>query len=124
MKNRYNLNYIFFAHPIKFICETFKAYAKVEGVDHYILDDLEDFEYLVEDLNPSVLVLHEDLWAKHQEGIRKNLDQSKKIPICMIFNSTESPFFEHFPIRIVAPLEPDTLIEQIAAAIESHKNSL
>ena len=59
------------AHPVNFVSSAIKDFAAVDAVEVYIIDDLNDFEYLINDLSPQMIVVHEKLYQVHREQIAK-----------------------------------------------------
>lgn len=52
---------ILLIHPLKFVCEGIKRFASAQEADVYYLDAPEPFLYLVKDLRPDVVLVHESL---------------------------------------------------------------
>lgn len=55
------LKQILLIHPLKFVCEGITKFAGAQGVSVFYLERPEPFLYLVKDLEPDVLIVHNSL---------------------------------------------------------------
>ena len=57
--NERKIKQVLLIHPLKFVCESFKRFAGAQDVGVFYLEQPEPFLYLVKDLTPDVVVIHE-----------------------------------------------------------------
>lgn len=110
-----NLNQIFIAHPVAFVVSTITEFAKESGVSVFVLDDLNDFRYLVEDLKPQALIIHEDLWKSNAESFNRETAGFQGLRTILIQKNDDN----HGHLSIVEPFEPSSLVEQVKQLLES-----
>ncbi|MFT6630903.1 MAG: hypothetical protein ACJAS4_000847 [Bacteriovoracaceae bacterium] len=110
-----NLNQIFIAHPVAFVVSTITEFAKESGVSVFVLDDLNDFRYLIEDLNPQALIIHEDLWNGSTESFNRETTGFECLRTILIQKNDDN----NGHLSIVEPFEPSKFIEQVKQLLES-----
>ncbi|MBT4790586.1 MAG: hypothetical protein HON90_03365 [Halobacteriovoraceae bacterium] len=104
---------ILLAHPVVFAAKAIEAFLKDEGVGTYLLDDLFDFKYLIEDLAPSFLLVHEDLLEEFEETL---LDQTKAFPDLKIVFIGKNEQVESklcFIDTIIEPFDPANIYSHL-----------
>lgn len=105
-------NTIFIAHPVEFFSKSLKSFGLSEGLDVYILDVYDDFEYLVKDLNPKYMLFHEDIYQEYKEYIDKVEKENDVILAIIGLESKEEKNY------FVSPLDPLTLVRDLNKLIK------
>jgi hypothetical protein len=110
-----NLKQLFIAHPVAFVTSTIKEFAKTAGVSVFVLDDLNDFRYLIEDLKPEALIIHENLWKSNRDSFNRETTGIDSMKVFLIQKEDNQDEY----LSIVEPFEPSKLIEQVKQLLES-----
>ena len=111
-----NRKTVFIAHPIEFFSKTLKEFAKLKDLEVYILDEYDDFNYLVRDLDPKMIIVHEDILDEYESSVRSALSENNAL--LAIIGTEQNSSSKYF---FVSPLDPNQLIEEILDILE--KNS-
>ncbi len=111
------LKQVLVAHPKKFSSDTIKTFLKEDGVACYLLDELNDFSYLIEDLRPQALLIHDTLLKEHGDIVKQQLEDVENLSLIMIRSegsSFESPLFKKI---IQEPYSPIDLVQKIKSLL-------
>lgn len=103
MSNK-ELKQILVAHPVKFAAEAIKSFLQLKGINCYLLDDLKDFRYLIEDLAPQLILIHEDIYSEQKEVFAGQIDGVGVVKYILI-SKVDSPELEVFHGRLEEPYE-------------------
>ena len=106
---------IFIAHPIDFFSKTLKNIATSHGLDVYILDEYEDFNYLASDLKPEMILVHEDIFEEYEQSFRSAKNENKCL-LSLIGTEKTSNTHDYY---FVSPLDPNQLVEEILAILKN-----
>ncbi len=113
------LKQIFIAHPVEFAAKSLKHFGEQEGVEVYILDNLDDFSYLIADLVPQALIIHQDLLEDNLSSIKREIAQYPELHTIIIVKSAENELRSEFPLQIIEPFGPENFISIIQQMLVS-----
>lgn len=88
--NEGKLKQILLIHPLKFVCESIKKFSAAQDVSVFYLERPGPFTYLVKDLSPDVVIVHQSLVEELQgelEGV-----SILNTPIIVIGSCDEYPY--------------------------------
>lgn len=108
---------IFIAHPIEFFSKTLQQFAKTKELEVYILDEYDDFNYLVRDLDPKMVIVHEDIFEEYEDSVRSAISENGAL-LALIGTQANTNNSQYY---FVSPLDPNQLILEVLAILE--KNS-
>lgn len=60
----HEVNRLILIHPKKFVCRSFEEFGKDIGVSVYSIEEIEEFAYLIDDLKPELVLVHNELFQK------------------------------------------------------------
>jgi len=116
---------IILIHPKKFVCKSFEAFAKQMGFAVYTIESPVEFAYLVDELCPQLLLVHEDLLVNQGEayfieiagvsfsGFKQVLIRSQK-------SSREAKISDKFPLFLDEPYDLGELDKILASLLAEH----
>lgn len=93
---------IFYFNEIKFVCDTVEGICKNNDIDCYTLQDIRDFSYLIDDLNPSLLVVDSKILSSELqistfwEGVSSCRHRCKTMLVSEIESDVLQKDFDHF----------------------------
>jgi len=114
------LNQILFCHPINFVYEIISQNLELNGVKVYGLDDLSDFSFLIEDLSPEIILIHES--ALTEENIKMFNSQCSGRPNLvriLISKENNSIYSENFHHVLSGLIDPSELVGILSSLLES-----
>ena len=109
-----SLKMIFLAHPAKFFCASVKKFTEEQGPQVYILDEYEDFEYLVEDLKPQVICADSGILNKYNESFHQSV-QRRDVKLIELISNEEDPVLNDY---IKLPIEASEFLNLVKSKIE------
>lgn len=113
------LNQIFIAHPVAFVSASIKKFAENLGVSVFVLDNLNDFRYLIEDLKPQAIIVHEEIWESNKESFNREIKGITDLSVILIQKSDKDNGVKF----IQEPFEPLELTKKIKYLLESESKS-
>jgi hypothetical protein len=113
------LNQVLIAHPVKFVNSAIQEFAKSQNISTYILDDIYDFKYLIEDLKPQLIVVHELLLKEGSEGFYDQL-KGFDLAIAVIQPESSDKAYSGPELVIKEPFQPKELFNNIRSLLESN----
>jgi hypothetical protein len=108
------LKQILVAHPVKFATEAIKSFLQLNGINCYVLDDLNDFRYLIEDLSPQLILIHEDIYNEQKDAFLAQIEGISGVKYILI-NKTSQSESEAFHDQLDEPYE----VGKISKILES-----
>ncbi len=107
-----SIKQILMAHPVEFVANAIKEFAKKKSVETFILDDLNDFSYLIDDLMPDAIIIHNQLYSENKESVNREL-QGKEITLILVGQG------EGEDLYIPEPIDPANIVGQIQELLVS-----
>ena len=86
---------------------------KKKGLPFYGLNNVQDFDYLVEDLKPQVIVLDALTAVEGLEDFKRQYEKFTSIPFILLGSSGELDFIAHKLGELKKPLDPFKISGQI-----------
>lgn len=117
--SNFELNQIFIAHPARFVCSAVQEFSKLKGVSTYVIDDFNDFSYLIEDLKPQVFVIHEATLIEQLEQFENGIKKFPDLKIIVITDKGESKLSDKYTLKIQEPFDPKDLCGNITQLLET-----
>lgn len=102
--SKIEIKQIFIAHPVEFVSKSIKAFAKEGGIETYILDNLEDFSYLITDLDPEFILMKEDLYLANKASVDDQLNGHEKVQFVLIKKEATTN-----ELAIIEPFDPSNI---------------
>ena len=75
LRNR--MRKIFLAHPSDFTKALMNDFAASHNLDCYLWDDFDDFAYLIDDMKPELLIIHQQISKNYGDKIEQGLAECK-----------------------------------------------
>lgn len=121
------LKQVFLIHPIKFVCNAVKEFAKQELVTIYDEQKINDFGYLINDLKPELIAIHADLVAVNYTEFKKVVDnlEFKDFELVLIGRGEQISSFEYcseFHHFLFEPYNPSEFTASMKSFLASSKN--
>lgn len=101
----------------------FERVFKKKALPFYTISSVDDFSYLVDDLNPAVIVLDQETFAKNPQAFKRQYEVSAKmqgLPFILVDPKEDFSFIKNKVGEIQRPIEPFDLPDQIAKIISVH----
>lgn len=109
------LKHLIFAHHKPMAVKLLDKYTKNNDVSLYLLDDYNDFSYLVDDLAPRAIIIHIEVWEKESENILRNIEQANHKAEIIILSPNKHPHYK----TIIEPFEPGHFLTNLDDLLES-----
>jgi len=98
---------------------------KKKSMPFYTLASVDDFAYLVEDLNPVLIVLDGETYEKNASAFIKQYEGSEKmqkLPFILLEPKRDFGFIKNKLGELNKPLEPFKLLDQLTAMLRDVYN--
>lgn len=105
---------ILLIHPLKFVCEGIKKFAGAQGSEVFYLDAPEPFLYLVKDLRPDVVLIHNSLVEELHDDIEGS--EILKSPVVIIGDAEGYSCLKE-------PLNPAHVVSEVSNILASGKQT-
>ena len=96
---------------------------KKRSLPFYTINSVDDFSYLVDDLNPAVIVLDGETFAKNSPVFLKQYENSTKmqsLPFILLEPKSDFGFLKHRIGELKKPLEPFELPELLMKIVSAN----
>lgn len=96
---------------------------KKRSLPFYTINSVDDFSYLVDDLNPALIVLDGETFSKNSEVFLKQYENSPKmqaLPFILLEPKSDFSFLKHKIGELKKPLEPFELPEMLMKIVSTH----
>ena len=114
------LNQILFCHPINFVYEIISQNLELNGVKVYGLDDLNDFSFLIEDLSPEIILIHESALTDDNIKIFKSQCRDRlNLVKVLISKENDSIYSNEFDHHLSGLIDPSELVGILSTLLES-----
>ncbi len=107
----------------KFATSLIEKVFKTKSLPFYTTNGVEDFSYLVDDLNPALIVLDGETFSQNSQAFLKQYESSKKmqaLPFILLEPLSDFSFLKHKIGELKKPLKPFELPEILAKMISIH----
>lgn len=112
---------IILIHPEKFVCKAFEAFGKKSEIKVYSLECADDFAYLLDELKPELVLIHERAFDQDQEAYISNINTASfKDFIQVLITKSSRDLPNTFKKELLEPIKIDELEDILNGLLAEH----
>lgn len=118
------LHQLIIIHEEKMFINVLKKHCELKDVKVYDIESVNDFQYLIDDISPDIVLIDELIYQKYNDDILRQISQSSNSPKVGVLHSTKNESILenlNYDFVVELPVNPLVIVDELNSKLEVAK---